>query len=1046
MPVILLGMDGRIRHLNPAYERLLGRSVAALRGQPIDRVLPGGGRERRVLWVRGARLFAELIARGAGRAVFPNVGPDGSIVQVEVVAHLFRRREPGGSWVLAFVKDLGNELTRLDLRIAALEKLGASGDNLLEQLVHTARQLVGARYAAIELIEDGAIVHVVQEGLSEGQQQAIGGWPSGHGLIKAMLEASGPVRTRDVGSDRRAAGFPDGHPRISSFLGVPVESGGHRFGHLLFGDKLDLDEFTILDEKFAQLFAIQGAIALQDQRERAKMAATIEALRTSEHQLAAAQRLGHVGSWERDIESGVLTWSSEAHRVLGVAATDMPLTIEDFLAFVHPDDQAKAALAVAEMDMASPPAIDYRIIRADGSLRHVHEVSEVIRDAADRPLRFTGATQDVTEQVAAEGERARLASAVSQSHDAVFILERDETVAYVNAAAARLYGHDGGTFVGRLLTIIDSGLQAPGFFDALYAGVRAGKAWSGPVVNRHRNGSLVEVELSVTPTFDSEGRLTGLVENHRDVTARQAAQRERERLVTAIEQAADPIWILEPDGSIAYANGAVTRLYGYERAELIGRDPAILDGDEPTQVTREVWASVVAGQKWTGSLVNRCKDGTLVQIESTISPVVDAAGATTAIIATDRDVTRERALEGDLERQARERGSIEVALRRIDPSATPEEIAAAACAEIVQLGGVGSAAVIDLTPGAERVLGAVGIISLLMPAGAAIPAAVAADLRARAATGPSLDDARLYPVDPVATATDVGAGLHSVAFAPFSSFGGTIGIVGIGSHDRVSATRLVERLPALVTFASLLGATLGPGLDARHRGTEAQALVRANLDASAFTSLFQPIVELESRRIVGFEALTRFSGHQGPTLAFAAAARAGLSVELESATLEGALLAARVLPAGAYLSLNASPEFIISGALGSLLEGCTRSLVLEITEHEPITDYVVLRTALRSLPPGVRLAVDDAGAGFASFRHILELDPDFVKLDIGLVRNVDTDPARKALVAGMAFFAAERKLSLVAEGIETAGELETLIRLGVHLGQGYLLGRPKPHR
>ena len=118
--------------------------------------------------------------------------------------------------------------------------------------------------------------------------------------------------------------------------------------------------------------------------------------------------------------------------------------------------------------------------------------------------------------------------------------------------------------------------------------------------------------------------------------------------------------------------------------------------------------------------------------------------------------------------------------------------------------------------------------------------------------------------------------------------------------------------------------------------------------------------------------------------------------------------------------------------------------MLEITEHVAIADYATIRRAIELLGTNIRLAVDDAGAGFASFRHILELAPDFVKLDIGLVRGIDADPARQALAAGMVFFAAERKLLLIAEGIETRAELQTLRHLGIQLGQGYLLGRPKP--
>jgi EAL domain-containing protein (putative c-di-GMP-specific phosphodiesterase class I) len=130
----------------------------------------------------------------------------------------------------------------------------------------------------------------------------------------------------------------------------------------------------------------------------------------------------------------------------------------------------------------------------------------------------------------------------------------------------------------------------------------------------------------------------------------------------------------------------------------------------------------------------------------------------------------------------------------------------------------------------------------------------------------------------------------------------------------------------------------------------------------------------------------------------------------------------------------------------TLLAGVSRPIVIEITEHVAIDDYTTLRAELRELGPAVRLAVDDAGAGYASFRHILELAPDFVKLDIGLIRRIDGDPARQALIAGMAYFAAKRRIRLIAEGIETGAELQTLRSLAIPYGQGYLLGRPQDGR
>ena len=149
------------------------------------------------------------------------------------------------------------------------------------------------------------------------------------------------------------------------------------------------------------------------------------------------------------------------------------------------------------------------------------------------------------------------------------------------------------------------------------------------------------------------------------------------------------------------------------------------------------------------------------------------------------------------------------------------------------------------------------------------------------------------------------------------------------------------------------------------------------------------------------------------------------------------------LPTGTYVSLNVSSELAchpsgVVAALGSL----DRDVVLEITEHAAVESYDILRGVLGEFGDRVRIAVDDAGAGFAGLQHILEIGPDLVKLDIALVRGVDGDPARRAMIGGMVAFARDTGSTLLAEGIEVEAEAETLRALGVTLGQGFLFGRP----
>jgi PAS domain S-box-containing protein len=638
--------------------------------------------------------------------------------------------------------------------------------------------------------------------------------------------------------------------------------------------------------------------------------------------LEDAQRIAHVGSWERDFATGELWWSDESYRIMGVEPGRFAGTLDAFLALIHPDDRHLATPTAAQIAIETTIESEYRVLRPDGTVRVLHETAEVVRDRAGTPIRLVGTCLDITERVEAEAERARLAAAV--------------------------------------------------------------------------------------------------------------------------EQTADSIWMQDLDNNVSYVNLAFTRTYGYEPAEIVGRHASLVDSHtHPHTFFDEIWAAARAGRTWTGAIVNRRKDGSVFEVEAVISGITDASGHVIGYMQTDRDVTRERALESALEREARERESIEATLARIDSAASPEQIAATACSEIVRVSGVDSAYVIILEPGEAWFLAFEGDGADLFPTGTSLPTARLEHLRERASGGPWVEAWHVRPEEYAYLDAAAPQRLHSRAYAPFAGPGDTIGVIGLLSYDPARAAALVDRLPALVTFGSIVGTLIRPGLGTRRREAADRTALQAVIDAAVFKPYFQPIVDLWDGSVVGHEALTRFDDGRPPQLVFDLAAQAGLGIDLETACLAASIEASVRLPANTYLSLNASPELVLSGRLRSILADVPRPVVLEITEHVEIDDYKGLRRELDRLGPSVRLAVDDAGAGYASFRHILELAPDFVKIDLDLVRGVDAEPARQALIAGMGYFAVKRKLRLVAEGIETRRELDALQALAVPYGQGYLLGRPR---
>jgi PAS domain S-box-containing protein len=232
--------------------------------------------------------------------------------------------------------------------------------------------------------------------------------------------------------------------------------------------------------------------------------------------------------------------------------------------------------------------------------------------------------------------------------------------------------------------------------------------------------------------------------------------------------------------------------------------------------------------------------------------------------------------------------------------------------------------------------------------------------------------------------------------------------------------------------------------NARHRRAITDILRTGDL-----TIAFQPIVDLTTGSLLGVEALSRFPSRPDatPDVVFAEATNAGLGLDLELLAVRRALSEARLLDVGLYVSINVSPPVLANASLLDALQASgvdLKRVVIEVTEHASIADYTLLtgpRQRLKDL--GVRLAIDDAGAGYSSLRHIVALSPDMIKIDRALIADVGEDRARRALVMAVVMFAMEIDgTTVVAEGVETESELEALKSLGVDAGQGYLLGRP----
>lgn len=397
------------------------------------------------------------------------------------------------------------------------------------------------------------------------------------------------------------------------------------------------------------------------------------------------------------------------------------------------------------------------------------------------------------------------------------------------------------------------------------------------------------------------------------------------------------------------------------------------------------------------------------------------------------------AWRSQVQEKLHERARLAAALAAIPPSDDPSSIAQDLVEVLSGIPGVNSSAVVEfVADGSYRVLAASNPV-WVGPDRPTVDPLLIQEIRHLTADGTL--------ILPVRFARAISTRPHDAMIAtPIEVAGRVVAAVLLATEARGGAEGravTLEALSATIDLSPVIQRLLGSAIEARSGSQSLVSIIRGVIDEQAFRPVFQRLVELSSGRTTGYEALTRFTDTTPPDQRFAEADSAGLGLDLEIATLSAALRHASQLPPDRYLSVNVSASLLTSGRLAEVLEiGGDRALVLELTEHERIDDYDIIREAFEGLGPGLRWSVDDAGSGWSSLRHVFALRPHFVKLDRSWVSGIDSDRARQALLLGVGRFVEELDGDLIAEGIETEAELEALRSLGIRYGQGYLLGKP----
>jgi diguanylate cyclase (GGDEF)-like protein len=274
--------------------------------------------------------------------------------------------------------------------------------------------------------------------------------------------------------------------------------------------------------------------------------------------------------------------------------------------------------------------------------------------------------------------------------------------------------------------------------------------------------------------------------------------------------------------------------------------------------------------------------------------------------------------------------------------------------------------------------------------------------------------------------------------------------VAVYPFDADNAASLLQLAEGALYWAKRSGKARTRRFDPDHVRLSGDAPQRSEIERilreRAIEPVFQPVASLTTGRLLGYEALARFpdSPERPPSTWFAQANACGLGPQLEAATIQAALeVPGR--PPGTHLAVNVSPSALSTDVVRSVLPDDLSGIVIELTEHEVYVGDSLLADSLADLRErGARIAIDDAGAGYAGLKRVMWVRPDIVKLDLDLTRAIHSDPVRMALVESLVRFARRVGATVCAEGIEQHDDIEVLANLDVPWGQGYALGRPAP--
>jgi diguanylate cyclase (GGDEF)-like protein/PAS domain S-box-containing protein len=796
-----------------------------------------------------------------------------------------------------------------------------------------------------------------------------------------------------------------------------------------------------------------------------------EILRESEESLRESQEIAGLGSYVLDLRTGVWTGSDVMNLVLGIGEA-YERTVEGWLAVVHPDDRPMMAAHLREEVLAQGKRFDkeYRIVRlADQAVRWVHGLGRLQFDPQGHPLKLRGTIQDITERKLADAA-LRESKEVLQlfiEHAPAALAMFDRKMRYL--AVSRRWREDNSLgdcdVVGQSYYEMTKGIPER-WKEAHRRGLEGETVRADEDIFARLDGSTAWLRWEVRPWRSADGGVGGITLFAEDITAQKQTEERLQLAASVFTHAREGILITDPDGTIVEVNDTFSRITGYSRDEVLGRNTRLLkSGIQTADFYAEMWRALKERGQWSGEIWNRVKTGEIFAEMLTISAVYDEGGIVQRYVALFSDITQLKEHERKLEHIAHydvltglpNRVLLADRLRQgMAQSHRQKRLLAVAYLDLDGFKAVndrygheaGDQLLAALAHTMKQTLREGDTLARL---GGDEFVAVLLDLADIAASDLVLDRMLAAAAEPVQVE---GLSLQVSA---------SVGVAFYPQGEDVDADQLLRQADQAMYQAKLAGRNryhiFDPNQDLSVRGHhEDLAHIRRALAAREFVLYYQPKVNMRTGAIIGAEALIRWQhpdrGLLPPAMFLPVIEDNLLSVEMGEWVIDTALTQMeRWLAHGLEFPVSVNVGALqlqqenFAGRLRAILalhpNIKPQSLELEVLETSALQDVVQVSKVINACRElGVSFALDDFGTGYSSLTYLKRLPASVLKIDQSFVREILDDAESLSILEGVLGLAAAFHRQVIAEGVETVEHGQLLLLLGCELAQGYGIARP----